>query len=165
MKLMKSKKTLAPDLETLIPILIGVWRRYNKISGPPDVLQTREFRSVVASVKSMQEHFNKGQSLLGEDYFQKPELLSAYILYPWIIHYQQGLSLIGELPETPRRVLDICSGPAAFAFAALKHGAKEVIAIDQNAAALQLGAEICGRYGLPLTVRQWNSKKKYKHAR
>jgi SAM-dependent methyltransferase len=156
---MKSKKSLTPDLETLIPILIGVWRRFNKISGPPDVLQTREFRGVVAAVKILQERFDNGQSLDGEDYFKKNELLGAYLLYQWIVHYQQGLSLIGELPSPPKRVLDICSGPAPFAFAALRHGAKEVFAIDQNATALQLGAEVCGRYGFPLTTRQWNSNK------
>lgn len=53
----------------------------------------------------------------------------------------------------------MCSGAAPFAFAALRHGAQEVIATDQNAAALQLGAEVCGRYGLPLTVRPWNCLK------
>lgn len=62
----------------------------------------------------------------------------------------------GEIPFTPRRVLDVCSGGAPFAFAALRHGAQEVFATDQNMTALQLGAEVCGRYGLALNVRQWN---------
>lgn len=154
---MKSnRKKITPDLENIMPILIGAWRRMLKIGGPADVLQTREFRDVVAAVKVLQEKSDKGQSLLGQDYFKNPELLGAYLLYDWVLHYQQGLSLLGELPETPKRVLDMCSGAAPFAFAALRHGSQEVIATDQNAAALQLGAEVCGRYGLPLTVRQWN---------
>ncbi|MEI8366062.1 MAG: small ribosomal subunit Rsm22 family protein [Parachlamydiaceae bacterium] len=153
------KKTPTPDLETLIPILIGVWRRMQKLSGPPDVLQTREFRNVVAGVKALQEKSLNGQSLIGQDYFKNQELLGAYMLYDWIIHYQQGLSLLGELPETPRRVLDVCGGGAPFAFAALRHGAEDVTATDQNTAVLQLGAEVSGRYGLPLAVRQWNCLK------
>jgi SAM-dependent methyltransferase len=149
----KNKKTPTPDLENIMPILIGAWRRLLKISGPPDVLQTREFQEVVASVKILQE-----QTLIGQDYFKNPQLLGAYLLYDWVLHYQQGLSLIGELPDTPKRVLDVCSGAAPFAFAALRHGAQEVIATDQNASALNLGAEVSGRYGLPLAIRQWNCK-------
>lgn len=155
----KNKKTPSPDLENIMPILIGAWRRMLKISGPPDRLQTREFQEVVASVKILQERSDKGQSLVGQDYFKNSNLLGAYLLYDWVLHYQQGLSLIGELPEAPRRVLDICCGAAPFAFAALRHGAQEVIAADQNVSALQLGAEVSGRYGLPLAIRQWNCLK------
>lgn len=150
------RKKITPDLENIMPILIGAWRRMLKLSGPADILQTREFQDVVTAIKSLQERSVNGQSLIGQDYFKDPQLLGAYLLYDWVLHYQQGLSLIGELPEAPKRVLDMCSGAAPFAFAALRHGASEVIATDQNAAALQLGAEVCGRYGLPLTVRQWN---------
>lgn len=153
------KKKITPDLENIMPILIGAWRRMLKLSGPADFLQTREFKEVVAAVKILQERSDNGQSLIGQDYFKNPQLLGAYLLYDWVLHYQQGLSLIGELPETPKRVLDLCSGAAPFAFAALRHGASEVIATDQNAAALQLGAEVCGRYGLALTARQWNCLK------
>lgn len=145
---MKTKKAPTNDFETIMPILIGAWRRLRKEQGPPDVLQTREFRSVVDAVKTLQ----KG----GQDLFAKQELLAAYLLYQWPVHYQQGMSLIGELPEPPKRVLDICSGPAPFAFAALRHGAREVFATDKNGAALELGAEVCGRYGLPLSIRKWD---------
>jgi SAM-dependent methyltransferase len=154
---MKSHRSPSADLETIMPILIGAWRRLLNLSGPADVLQTREFRDVVTHVKALQEHSLNGQSLIGQDYFKNTQLLGAYLLYDWVLHYQQGLSLIGELPETPKRVLDLCSGPAPFSFAALRHGAREVIAVDQNAKALQLGAEVCGRYGLPLSVRQGNA--------
>jgi len=139
------KKAPEADCETLIPLLIGVWRRFHKLAGPGDKLQTREFRSVVEGVQKIQA---------GKPIGQDKDMLGAYLLYDWIIHYQQALSLINELPHTPRRVLDICSGSAPMAFAALKHGASDVVAVDRNAAALQLGAEVCGRYGFPLTVRE-----------
>jgi SAM-dependent methyltransferase len=148
---MKKKIPLA-DFDELIPLLIGIWRRFHKLSGPADVLQTREFRGVVAAVQKLQKGLEMGTELIGQDYFSDPDLLGAYLLYQWIIHYQQGLSLINEIPHTPTRVLDIGSGPAPFAFAALRHGAKEVIAMDQNQTALRLGAEVCGRYGFPLKI-------------
>lgn len=155
---MKKKPALQLDLETIMPILIGVWRRFRKESGPPDKLQTREFRTVVAAVSQLIHGLETEKKLVGEDYFKDPHLLSAYLLYQWVIHYQQGFSLLSELPTIPKRVLDIGSGPAAFSFAALRYGANEVYALDQNTTALQLGAEICGRYGLPITVRKWQHK-------
>lgn len=151
---MKSHRMPSSDLETIIPLLIGVWRRFNKLSGPGDVLQTREFRSVVEAVQKLQQGLEKGDHLIGEDYFSEPGLLGAYLLYHWVLHYQQGLTLINELPHQPGRVLDLGSGPGAFAFAALRHGAREVVALDRSAAALKLASEVCGRYGLPLAIRQ-----------
>lgn len=155
---MKNNKNRAPDtdLGNIIPLLIGAWRRLRKISGPSDKLQTREFRSVVEVVKKLQDGLEGKKVLAGTDYFSDQETLGGYLLYQWVVHYLQGLSLINELPIRPRRVLDVCSGPAPMAFAALKCGASEVFATDRNHAALQLGAEVCGRYGLPLNVRQWN---------
>lgn len=139
------KKAPQVDSENLIPLLIGVWRRFHKLAGPGDVLQTREFRSVVSAVERLQK---------GEDPGQDKDMLGAYLLYQWIIHYQQALSLINEIPNSPRRVLDICSGSAPMAFAALRHGASDVVALDRNGTALQLGAEVCGRSGFPLSIRQ-----------
>lgn len=156
---MKNKRNPSPDLETIMPLLIGTWRRFHKLGGPPDLLQTREFRSVVAAVKILQEKSDQGKSLIGQDYFKNPDLLGAYLLYQWVVHYQEALSILGELPHTPRKVLDICSGPAPMAFAALRQGANEVYAADQNLAALQLGAEVCGKYGMALNIRQWNCLK------
>lgn len=156
---MKSKRTPSADLETIIPLLIGVWRRMHKEAGPADVLQTREFRGVVEAVKTLQTYFDGKQSLVGTNYFTNKNYLGAYLLYQWVVHYQEGLSLIGELPHTPKRVLDVCSGPGAFAFAALRHGASEVIATDISREALEIGAQVCGRYGMPLTTRQWDCLK------
>lgn len=155
---MKSKKKSAinPDLDAIMPLLIGAWRRMRKESGPADKLQTREFRGVVAAVKALQEGLEGKKALVGQDYFSNQETLGAYLLYQWVVHYLQGLSLIGELPTTPRRVLDVCSGPAPMAFAALRMGASEVFATDRNESALKLGAEVSGRYGLPMNIRQWN---------
>lgn len=147
---MKTKRTPDSDLATIMPLLIGVWRRFHKEAGPADKLQTREFRGVVSAIQALQE------GVENKDYFSQPELLTSYLLYQWVVHYQQGLSLIGELPYTPRRVLDVCSGPGAFAFAALRHGASEVFATDRNLSALELGSQVCGRYGMAINIRQWN---------
>lgn len=151
-----SRRNIDPDLENIMPHLIEAWRRFHKEPGPTDRLQTREFRGVVSSIQKLIDD----KSLRGQDYFADSKLLGAYLLYKWVIHYLQGLSLLGELPEVPKRVLDVCSGPGAFAFAALRHGARQVFATDRSLTALELGAEVCGRYGLPVSIRQWNCLKK-----
>lgn len=150
-----------PDhcLEEIMPILMGAWRRLHKEAGPSDKLQTREFRRVVEAVKTLQNGLETGNKLVGKDYFSDKEFLGAYLLYQWVVHYQQGLSILNEIPVEPQRVLDVCSGLGAFALAALKHGASEVTATDQNSAALQLGAEVCGRSGHALNIRKWNCRK------
>lgn len=150
---MKTKRTPSADMETIMPLLMGVWRRFQKEGGPDDRLQTREFRLVVENVKKLQNLENM------EDYFQDKNLLGAYLLYNFAVNYQQGLSVIGELPFAPKRVLDICSGPGAFGIAALKHGADEVFVTDQNATALKLASEISGRLGLSISTRVWNPLK------
>ena len=144
------RKSISPDLEEIMPVLIYVWRKFRKEGGPPDRLQTREFRGVVEAVKKIRDSIENGDALIGQDYFKDPDLLGAYILYYWVLHYQMGLSLMGELPEVPNKVLDLCSGPMAFSFAAIRQGSSDVTAIDRNALALELGSEICGRYGLPV---------------
>lgn len=144
---MKRPKVPTPDMESILPILIEKWRRIHKESGPKDCLQTREFRRVVAHILENQKN---GSFFLNKDTF------GAYLLYTWVLHYQEGLSLIGEIPQPPKRVLDISAGSAPFSLAALKHGAKEVIATDTHLQALETGAEFCGRLGFPLTIRQWD---------
>lgn len=148
-----------PDLENIMPLLIGIWRRFHKEAGPSDKLQTREFRSVVSAIEEIQNGLGNSKNFIGKDYFSDEKILYSYLLYQWVIHYQQGLSLINELPTTPKRVIDICSGPGAFAFAALRHGCQEVYATDRNLDALRLGSEVCGRYGMPITIRQWQCPK------
>jgi len=133
------------DLKTLMPLLIREWRRFLKLAGPEDVLQTREFRSVVEAVKS----------LCQKRPADSRELKAAKLLYFWPLHYQQGLALINELPKKPQRVLDYTGGCAPFSFAALKQGAKEAVAVGGDAEQLKLGANICGRYGYPVSIRKW----------
>lgn len=152
---MKTRK-LSLDIDEIMPMLVGIWRRFRKEKGPLDKLQTREFRTVVEGVEAFKKNLDEGDSFVGQEYFAKPDLLGAYLLYHWVIHYQQAMSLMGELPNAPKRVLDLCSGPAPMAFAALRHGATEVYALDRSQAALQLGAEVCGRYGLTIQTRRWD---------
>jgi SAM-dependent methyltransferase len=153
---MKSKKRvkISSDLDTLMPELIQAWRRFIKIQGPDDVLQTREFRGVCDEIIKLEEAYKAKKT---PEYTR--EAIAASILYYFPLHYAQGFSLISELPQVPQRVVEIGSGPAPFALAALKHGAIEAFALDQNEDVLRLGAEVVGRHGYPIAMRKWSYPK------
>ncbi len=140
-------KHIPCDFDTLIPILIKLWRNLQRLpAGPQDRLQTREFNALIEAITKQQK----------EKKIESTEEVGAYLLYDWLVHYAQGLSLIEELPHTPYRVLDIAAGAAPMSLAALRHGAREVYAIDHNLKLLECGAHISGHYGHPLTIREHN---------
>lgn len=143
---MKTKKHPSPkaNFEELIPLLLDLWRRMNHLpKGPAEKLQTREFASLLEGLERYQTDKN----------FEETPILGAYLLYDWILHYSQGLSLLTELPSPPKRVLELGAKGAPFSFAALTYGAREVVAIDTDERALRLGAEVAGKMGHALSIR------------
>lgn len=148
---MKRKKMPSVDEETLIPLLLSLWRRLHKLPGPMDRLQTREFRGVVEAICLMQT---------GEDIdLTDKKFLGASLLYYWWVYYQEGLSLLQEVPSSFSKVLDVASGLGPFAFAALKHGAEDVLAIDKNPQSLVLAKEIAGKSGFVLRTGIQDSRR------
>ena len=151
MKMKKRRKAPGPDLDNIIPLLIAQWRKLHKIhGGPEDVLQTREYRRASHAVK----HLYDGTPHPDGKTYSEQSLLGGHLLYEWIVRYQEGLSLISEIPTPPRRVLDLCGEAGAFSFAASQHGATDVHLVDWNEKALRLAGEVNGRYGHPITVHQ-----------
>lgn len=144
----KRRKLPHNDGDDLALFALQFWRKWSKQPGSKDRLQTREFRRVAALVSELQ-----GVPVDFDDPTKGREWLGAYILYKWQIHYQQGLSLLSEIPRSPQSVLDICSGPGAFALAAFRHGAENVQCLDRSPTALRAGAELCGYSGY---APRWN---------
>lgn len=147
---MKRRKLPPNDTGELIPFLIDYWRKWSKLPGPNDRLQTREFRGVVELVRALES-----KSVNFEDPQLGRKELGAYLLYKWQHHYQQALSLLGEIAHAPRRVLDLCSGLGPFARAAFCHGAEEVLCLDKSETALCVGAELCGYSGFAPKWDRW----------
>jgi len=152
---MKKKLKHPPlDMEELIPLLIKVWRNNLHLPGPADCLQTREFRAACSCIKEMYEFLHGNSATTTLEFFQDTGFAAAYLLYFWPVHYSQALSLMGELPKPPKKVLDLFSGPGPLAFAACKWGAESVTCIDEHEFPLKLAAEVAARSGYALSVRQ-----------
>src|SRR5215470_2485427 len=137
-----------------MPRLLSVWRRARKRPGPPDRLEPRELKELGAAVRQLSLGLTRDRALAGERYMDDPRLLGAYLLFFWPVSYAQARQVLGELPVRPRRVLDLGSGPAPHAFAALDAGAVAATAVDRSAGALALARDLAVEADEALSVRQ-----------
>ncbi len=143
--------------EELMQHAISTFRRISGLSGPPDRLQTREFRTSCEIIKAIDSWIDTPLEKEGEETSRPiPALLDDrysrtaalnYILYYWPLHVFESVSLLSELPYAPKRVLDIGSGPGSYAFGALLHGASDVTLFDHSQLFLDMASELIGRWG------------------
>jgi SAM-dependent methyltransferase len=163
-------RPVSDDLSRWIPRLLAVWRASRRgPRGPgargapfraprpsPDRLLPDELREVGAAVARLSKGLTRERELAGARYLDEERLLGAYLLFYWPVSYLQARGVLSELPRRPRSVLDLGSGPAPLAFAALDHGAAEVVAADRSARALAAARELAREAGEPLATREWN---------
>jgi ribosomal protein RSM22 (predicted rRNA methylase) len=156
----------AQDLARWIPSLLAVWRRSRRGNSrraprpPPDVLAPDELREVGAAVARLSKGLTRERELAGARYMDDERLLGAYLLFYWPVSYLQARGTISELPRRPRAVLDLGSGPAPMAFAALDAGAAEAVAADRSARALAAARDLAAAAGEPIGTREWNPSRR-----
>ncbi len=149
------------DLERWIPRLIAVWRQARgRGEGPETRLTPQEIKEVGAGVKQLSLGLTRDRKLAGARYMDDPKLLGAYLLFYWPVSYAQAREAMGELPQRPRAVLDLGSGPGPLAFAALDAGASEVTAADRSKPALALARALATEAGEAIATREWDPLKK-----
>lgn len=129
-------------LDEYLRLLMSSYRKLSKEEGPLDKLQTREFRRLVAELKG----FNS----------ETLEPFAPYMLYHHYLHLQEGLSVLGEIPGEIHSVLDVGAGLGAFSLAALLRGFKGVVMLDKHEMALNVGSELIGKMGYPVTPQKWS---------
>ncbi|MDR0965790.1 MAG: small ribosomal subunit Rsm22 family protein [Myxococcales bacterium] len=153
---------IARDLTKWIPTLLDVWRAFRKggagaVGAPEDRLLPNEQREVAAAVRALSKGLTGERLLSGSRYMDDPKLLGGYLLFYWPISYAQARYALRALGERPRGVLDLGSGPAPMAFAALDGGAREVVAADRSEAALELARALAAHRGEALSIRVWKA--------
>jgi SAM-dependent methyltransferase len=149
------------DLERWIPRLIAVWRQARgRTEGPETRLTPQEVKEVGAGVKQLSLGLTRERKLAGARYMDDPKLLGAYLLFYWPVSYAQAREALGELASRSRSVLDLGSGPAPMAFAALDAGAAEVTAADRSKPALALARALATEAGEALATREWDPLRK-----
>lgn len=151
------------DLERWMPRLIAVWRASRGRGGgggPETRLTPQEVKEVAAGVRQLSLGLTRERQLAGARYMDDPKLLGAYLLFYWPVSYAQARQVLGELPNRPRQVLDLGSGPGPVAFAALDAGGGQVTAADRSKAALTLARNLAAEAGEALATRDWDPTKK-----
>ena len=154
-------RTPGDDLERWIPRLLAVWRagRRGARRGsrpPPDGLAADELAEVASGVERLSRGLTRERELAGARYLDDDRLLGAYLLFYWPVSYLQARGTISELPQRPRSVLDLGSGPGPMAFAALDAGAAEALACDRSSKALAAARALSAAAAEPLSTREWN---------
>ncbi len=138
-----------------MPRLLAAWRRARRSpAGPPDRLAPAELREVARAVQQLSQGLTRERSLAGSRYMDEPALLGAYLLFFWPVSYAQARQVLGELPHLSGAALDLASGPAPLAFAALDAGVREVTVADRSATALAAARELAAEAGEALRIRQ-----------
>jgi len=169
------------DLGRWIPRLLAAWRglrrdlqRDGRPDGrrdarrdgrpdpgrPPDELLPDELREVSSAVQRLSLGLTRDRKLAGARYLDDDRLLGAYLLFYWPISYLQARGVLSELPRRPRSVLDLGSGPAPVALAALDAGAAEVLAADRSTRALAVARTLAVEAGEPIAVREWDPQRR-----
>jgi SAM-dependent methyltransferase len=149
------------DLERWIPRLISVWRESRRRGGGPETrLTPQELKEVGAGVKQLSLGLTRERKLAGARYMDDPKLLGAYLLFYWPVSYAQAREAFGELPQRPRSVLDLGSGPGPVGFAALDAGGRELTLADRSKPALALARALAAEAGEALATREWDPTRK-----
>jgi ribosomal protein RSM22 (predicted rRNA methylase) len=148
------------DLDQWVPRLLAVWRKARKKGdGPRDALTPQELKDVSRGVRTLSLGLTRDRALAGQKYMDDPALLGAYLLFYWPVSYAQARRVLGELPNRPRSVLDLGSGPGPVGFAALDAGAKDVTCADRSKPALQLATQLAVEAGEGLPTREWSPER------
>jgi ribosomal protein RSM22 (predicted rRNA methylase) len=113
---------------------------------------------VAAGVRQLSMGLTRDRALAGARYMDDKKLLGAYLLFYWPTSYAQARHVLGELGKRPGSVLDLGSGPAPMAFAALDAGASSATAADRSASALTLARALAVEAETGLSTRQWEAK-------
>src|SRR5260370_35649509 len=126
-----------------MPRLLAAWRRARRSPpGPPDRLAPAELREVARAVQQLSQGLTRERSLAGSRYMDDPALLGPDLLFFWPVSYAQARQVMGELPHLSGAALDLASGPAPLAFAALDAGCREVTGADRRHTALDTAREL-----------------------
>jgi SAM-dependent methyltransferase len=105
-----------------------------------------------AALLRLQRGLTSERLLAGAGYMEDPDLLGAYLLYYWPVSYLEAALSLAMIGRSPRRVLDLGSGPGPLAAALIDAGAAEIKLVDGSPAALALAHGLLGKPGLKLST-------------
>jgi hypothetical protein len=147
-----------PVLSDHVPALLKRARALLGLAGgPEDALATSELRRAARAVETLHRGLVGGRELARASTYDDRAHLGAYLLWWWPQTYAKVRALLqmaaaaGALPGRAGRIVDLGSGPAGAAVAAVDAVGGEAVSVDASAEAL---AEARSLGGGRLTTRQ-----------
>jgi SAM-dependent methyltransferase len=143
-----------------IPLLIDLWRKSRKpntIGLSKHSLTPEELHNVAGKVRELSRGLTRERNFAGENYFNSPDFLGAYLLYFWPVSYAQIHILLGEVNRPIGRALDLGSGPGSVSLALFDRGAAGVVAADRSVKSLELARNIASAAGYRLDTVPWDA--------
>ena len=132
-----------PELSQQVPALLQRARALLGLPGGPEArLAPAELRVAARAVEKLHRGLIADRELAHASTYDNPAHLGAYLLWWWPQTYAKACALVdmaraaGALPARVSRVVDLGSGAAAAAVAALDSLGGESLAVDASAAAL-----------------------------
>jgi SAM-dependent methyltransferase len=160
---MRDRPIVGALLGAHVPRLIELWRAGQNLDQYPNYagkLSRREVEAAGAALLALQRGLTGGRILAGAGYMNDSDLLGAYLLYYWPVSYMQVSLALAEYLGSPRRVLDLGSGPGPASAAVVDalvgagEGVDELVLVDSSRKALDLAASLLGRVtGRPASLR------------
>lgn len=136
-------------LDARLPRLVELWRaaRDHRRVESKARLARSEIEAASAALLDLQRGLTGDRTLPGSGYMDDGDLLGAYLLYYWPVSYMQVSVALAERPFSPRRILDLGSGPgpasAAIIDAAAPGSRLDLVSlVDSSAKALELAETI-----------------------
>jgi SAM-dependent methyltransferase len=131
-----------------LPGLAELWRKRRGLASGSSILGREEIAEAGAALLALQRGLTGGRSLVGRGYMDDDSLLGAYLLYYWPVSYLQFSLALAERPCSPRRVLDLGSGPGPASAAILDamaprgQNVQELVLVDASGQALDLATAL-----------------------
>lgn len=155
---------MPPDL-ALTQSLVTWYPRLIKLALPQHAslksMAQAELMELALGIRHLSRGFTRQRELAGKPYLRLQENLAPYLLYFWPVSYAQTYLIlkgfVGSEHLKNASILDVGSGAAPSALAALELGAQHAVITDQSRAATGLGLKLAQMAGKSIYPQFWDS--------
>jgi len=148
-----------PELTTWYPHLIRLWRQQSRCPVKQHPLFPSEIQRLARGIRLLSHGLTRERKLPGQDYFNNPDLLGAYLLFYWPVSYMQAHYILKAHSIRPASVLEVGSGAGPIGAACADFSKPEITFTDRNPLILKLAQSLAKQKNLKTRTLVWNPKK------
>jgi SAM-dependent methyltransferase len=147
-----------PELTAWFPHLIRLWRQQFRYQEKQPSLTPSEIQRLARGVQMLSHGLTRERKLPGQDYFQNPNLLGAYLLFYWPVSYVQARFILKTHSIYPDSVLELGSGAGPIGAACADFSKPSITFADRNPLILKFAQSLAKQKNLKSQTLLWNPK-------